>query len=371
MIDCIEAWRQRHEGRAIIVGKSVVAVALIAGCSWVPDAVNPVEWYKGIAGTLGDDEQPEIASPRRPDGSFPNVNSKADSERREPARGLVADRDNSKYAAPVKREPAPTKQLARKAPSPQATQTAQGTPSLERPMATARDDGPQAPPQVAMGGPPPRPDIPEVIPTRRTLLGDHYQRRLNESAAATNKNDPFATVPPPRPESSYNQPVHTYAVPAMAPVSYAAGYGNTMPAPASYAADYGNGAPELIPPRGVKTARGAKGAVIPSGPAASFQVAAVQFAADGDLTATDRAALKEVAQLQKRTGGVVRVLGQASPGAIAFVGLDPEMVAASRARTVARTLTSMGVPARKVLIASESPAAAGHDSAGARISIEY
>ncbi|CAA7621060.1 hypothetical protein [Magnetospirillum sp. SS-4] len=371
MIDCIEAWRRRHEGRAIIVGKSVVAVALIAGCSWVPDAVNPVEWYKGVADSFSDDEEPEVASPRRPDGSFPSVNSQpaAATGRKELAKGLVADRDNSKYAEAVKREPSPTKQLARKTP-PATTQTAQGVPSLDRPMATARDDGPQAPPQVAMGGPPPRPEIPETVPTRRSLLQDHYQQRLAQSAAATNKNDPFAAVPPSRPESSYNQPVHTYAVPAGAPVSYAAGYGNAMPA--GHAVDHGAAAPQLIPPKGVKTARGAKGAVIPSGPAASFQVASVQFGKDGDLTESDRAALREVAQLQKRTGGVVRVLGLSSPGAVSFVGLSPEMVAGARARTVARTLASLGVPARKVVTASDSAGlSGGPDDSGARISIEY
>ncbi|TAN79304.1 MAG: hypothetical protein EPN20_00510 [Magnetospirillum sp.] len=373
MFDCIEAWRQRNERRTLTVGKSVVAMALIAGCSWVPDAMNPVEWYRGVANTISSDERPDIASPRRPDGTFPNVNQAPDKDRKQPSKGLAADRENSKYAESARREPAPTKQLARRAPPAQAqTQVAQAPapqdgkgsyqPSLDRRMQTARDDGPSAPPRTASGGPPARADVPDAIPTRRTVLADHYQRRLAESAAATNKNDPFTGVPAARPESSYNQPVHTYAVPANAPV----GYGR-----AAYAADSGGGAPELVPPRGVKGMRGAKGAVIPSGPAASFEVASVQFGGNGGLTAGDRAALKDVAGLQRQTGGVIRIVGLAPSGAISFAGGDETAIATQRANAVAKALTGMGVPARKVLVAADPSGGMGFDDAGAKVSIEY
>ena len=379
MFDCIEAWRQRNERRALTVGKSVVAAALIAGCSWVPDAMNPVEWYKGISNTITSDERPEIASPRRPDGSFPNVNQTPDTERKSaPAKGLVADRENSKYAESARREPAATKQLAKKAPaaapqtqmaqsSPQtqaaAPQDGKGSyqPSLDRRMQTARDDGPSAPPGTAPSGPPARADVPDSIPTRRTVLSDHYAKRLAESAAATNKNDPFAGIPAARTEASYNQPAHTYAVPANAPVGYAR---------TTYANSYDNGsAPELVAPRGSKGTRGARGAVIPSGPAASFEVASVQFASNGGLTAADRAALKEVAALQRQTGGTVRILGLAPSGPISFAGGDDSAVAAQNARAVAKALTGLGVPARKVLVASD--ASGGFDDSGAKVSIEY
>ncbi|RAU20149.1 hypothetical protein CU669_19860 [Paramagnetospirillum kuznetsovii] len=375
MLDCIEAWRLRHERHAIIVGKSVVAAALIAGCSWVPDAANPVEWYKGIANTISSDETPEIASPRRPDGSFPDVTATPDQARKPLPKGLSADRENSKYAESVKREPAPTKQLAKRT-QPAQTQVAQASPgqsaaaqngkggyqpSLDRRMQGARDDGPNAPPSTAPGGPPARADVPDYIPTKRTVLSDHYAKRLAESAAATNKNDPFATVPPPRSEASYNQPVHTYAVPANAPV----GYGR-----AAYASDVSYGTPDLVAPRGTKAIRGTKGVSVPSGPAASFEVAAVQFGRDGGLTAADRAALKQVAQLQRQSGGVVRVLGLSSSGPISFVGGDDEEVATQRANMVAKALTGMGVPARKVLVAADT-ASGGYDDSGARVSIEY
>ncbi|MDO8605733.1 MAG: hypothetical protein Q7R40_04295 [Phaeospirillum sp.] len=346
-----------------------MAVALIAGCSWVPDAVNPIEWYKGAANAISSDEVPEIASPRRPDGSFPNVSQAPSTDRKQPSKGLAGDRDNSKYAETARREPNPTKQLVKKTPPAGQTQvaaeqTGKGTsqPSLDRRMQTARDDGPSAPPRVAPGGPPARADVPDAIPTRRTVLGEHYQRRLAESAAATNKSGAFDTVPPARSEASYNQPVHTYAVPANAPVGYAR---------AAYAADYGTGAPELVPPRGVKGTRGAKGAVIPSGPAASFEVASMQFGGNGGLTATDRATLKDVATLQRQTGGVIRIVGLAPSGPISFIGSDESDIAARRANAVAKALTGMGVPARKVLVAADSSGGVAFDDSGAKVSIEY
>ncbi|MBI3447016.1 MAG: hypothetical protein HY055_17030, partial [Magnetospirillum sp.] len=318
MFDCIEAWRRHHQRRTFAIGKSVVLAALIAGCSYVPDALNPVEWYKGVAGVFtGDEKSPEIASPRRPDGGFPDVNSAPDASGKPLAKGLAADRGNAKYAESVRREPAPTKQLAKRtgpaqtqvaeaAPQAQAqaktpaAQAADGKgsyqPSLDRRMQAARDDGPTASPRVAPAGPPARADVPDSIPTRRGLLAEHFQKRLAESAAATNKGDPFSGVPAARTQASYNQPVNTYAVPAAPPVG--------MSRSPAFAADTGDRAPQLIPPKGV---RGAKGVRVPSAPAAAFEVASVQFGPDSSLTAGDRSSLKDVAALQRQTGGMVRV----------------------------------------------------------------
>ncbi len=381
MFDSIEAWRHRYERRMIAIGKSVAAATLIAGCSWVPDAVNPVEWYKGVADAFSSDERPEIASPRRPEGGFPNVNGSSDAEHKTAATtatavpsGLNADRGNSKYTDSVRREPAPTKQLAKRQapPAPAQTQVAQATPvapaaaeaggkgsyqpSLDHRMQTARDDGPSTPPKVAPAGPPPRANIPDSVPTRRGVLAEHYQRRLAESAAATNKGDAFTGIPAPRPESSYNLPASAYAVPANAPAGYAGGFGSSEPgyAPA--------------PTRGT---RGARGAVVPSGPAATFQVAAVQFAGNSGLTAADRAALKDVARLQKQTGGTVRIVGYPPSGAVSFVGDDDGGAAQARANTVAKALAGMGVPARKLLVAADPAGPGGFDDTGASVSIEY
>lgn len=379
MFDCIEAWRRRNGRLTLKVGSSVALAALIAGCSYVPDALNPVEWYKGAAGMFDGDDAPVVAAPRRPDGSFPNVNE--GQARSAAGKGLAGDKGNAKYAESVRREPAPTKQLAKRtapaptqvaeapapaAPAPAAVAAAPADgrgsyqPSLDRRMQAARDEGPAAPPAVAPAGPPARAEIPESLPTRRGLLAEHYQKRLAESAVATNKGDPFTGVPAPRTQASYNQPAQAYAVPAQPPVG--------MSRSPAFAADSGERAVQLTPPKGV---RGVKGMVAPKGPAAQFEVASVQFGPGGGLTPADGAHLREVAALQKQTGGVVRIVGYATPGAVSFIGQDDSSVALGRAKAVAKSLTALGVPSRKIMIAADPAGASAFDDSGAKVSIEY
>ena len=373
MFDCIEAWRRRHERRTLAVGRSVAIAALIAGCSYVPDALNPVEWYKGVAGVFEGDAPPTVAAPRRPDGSFPNVNE-AGTKSSSSGKGLAGDKGNAKYAESVRREPAPTKQLAKKtqtaptqvaeapaqAQAPDASGKGSYQPSLDRRMQSARDEGPNAPPRTAPGGPPARAEVPDSVPTRRGLLAEHFQKRLTESAVATNKGDPFTGVPAARTQASYNQPVNTYAVPAQPPMG--------MSRSPSFAADTGDRAPQLVPPKGM---RGAKGMVAPKGPSALFDVASMQFGPNGGLTAADGAQLREVAALQRQTGGVVRIVGYPAPGAVSFVGQDDASIAMGRAKAVAKSLAALGVPARKIMVAADSAAASAFDDSGARVSIEY
>lgn len=379
MFDCIEAWRRRYERRTLAVSRSVAIAALIAGCSYVPDAINPVEWYKGVTGMFDGDDAPVVAAPRRPDGSFPNVNEAKSSTS---GKGLAGDKSNAQYAPSAKREPAPTKALAKKgapaqtqvaeAPAAGQAQVAQAPtsqdasgrgsyqPSLDRRMQAARDEGPNAPPRTAPGGPPARAEVPDTVPTRRGLLAEHFQKRLTESAVATNKGDPFTGVPAARTQASYNQPVNTYAVPAQPPVG--------MSRSPAFAADTGERAPQLVPPKGM---RGAKGMVAPRGPAAQFDVASLQFGPNGSLTAADGAQLREVASLQRQTGGVVRIVGYPSPGAVSFAGQDDASVALGRARAVAKSLTALGVPAKKIMVAADPTAPSAYDDSGAKVSIEY
>jgi hypothetical protein len=371
MFDCIEAWRRRYERRTLAVSRSVAIAALIAGCSYVPDAINPVEWYKGVTGMFDGDDAPVVAAPRRPDGSFPSVNDPV-GRSSSSGKGLAGDKGNAQYAASARREPAPTKQLAKKAPA--QTQVAEAPaapaqeasgkgsyqPSLDSRMQTARDEGPSAPPRTAPSGPPARAEVPDTIPTRRGLLAEHFQKRLAESAVATNKGDAFSGIPAARTQASYNQPVQAYAVPAPPPMG--------MSRSPAFAADTGERAPQLVPPKGI---RGAKGMVAPRGPAAQFDVASLQFGPSGGLTAADGAQLRDVAALQRQTGGVVRIVGYPSPGAVSFAGQDDASVALGRARAVAKSLTALGVPAKKILVAAEQTATSSFDDAGAKVSIEY
>lgn len=343
----------RTRQRALTAGKVIFAVSMLAGCSSVPDAINPVAWFDSK-------DEPAAAPPVA--GKVADAATKTADTRRDLAKGLPADKGNSKYAEPVRREVAPTKPLARRSPAPTDTQvaaapaegavppkptvTTQELPpppqvaqadtnrlSTDRRTAQARDDGPAAPPANVNMTPPAAADVPETVPVagrgRPKPLQDQFQRRLAESAQQT----------------------VTSGMVAMPQPSYASGYG------------YGSAEEEpihLVPPTGKRSVRGGgKGMAAPAPePAASFQVASVDFRANSsDLTAADRSSIAEVARLYRQTGGVVRVVGHA-PSTVRggdsvdqlMGGLDSSM---KRANAVAHELSKRGVPASKIMVGAD------------------
>lgn len=92
---------------------SVFGVIALAGCSAVPDAVNPVEWYKGAAGWFESEDEAEppaeatVVTELTPaaDESFPNLASVPEppvqtydpAQRQDIAEGLVADQEHASY----------------------------------------------------------------------------------------------------------------------------------------------------------------------------------------------------------------------------------------------------------------------------------
>lgn len=91
----------------------VFGVIALAGCSAVPDAVNPVEWYKGAAGWFDSEDEAEspaeatVVTEPTPaaDESFPNLASVPEppvqtydpAQRQDIAEGLIADREHASY----------------------------------------------------------------------------------------------------------------------------------------------------------------------------------------------------------------------------------------------------------------------------------
>ncbi|MBT5458236.1 MAG: OmpA family protein, partial [Rhodospirillaceae bacterium] len=100
---------RRACGRGFLIAG---ALALLGGCSSVPDAVNPVEWYKGTRDWVsGDDKAVEVKQAKAKampvpgaDKPFPKLNAVPDrpapsieAEREKMASSLVADRDSARY----------------------------------------------------------------------------------------------------------------------------------------------------------------------------------------------------------------------------------------------------------------------------------
>lgn len=371
----IRAGRLRVTYGAIVsVGRVAGLVAALAGCSSVPDAINPVEWYKGARDLITGDDSPEVAGAPPAEGNFPDVNAPSQSSD-EPADGLVGDTGHARYAAAVHREVTPTKQALRRSAPVQDTQTVQATaaqtaPSAAAPLqaaapapavrtvatasspnagasnaelqrqAIARADlGPTAPPAKAPDmAPPSRPDIPDSIAGsasagetvklhRPRLIDQEYQRRLAESSSTVVRSPAFDGVAVSGAPAGAEAPVH------------------------------------LHPPRG-GSGRGLA-APEPESASSSFQVAALDFAeGNAQLTAQDHAALAEVAKLARSTKGTVRVLGHSPAGYQAYgdVGSD-------RADAIAAELVRRGVPAGRIMVAGAPMPPGG--APGAQVFLDY
>lgn len=163
--------RRRVDGshrRALGAIAALLALsAVIGSCTWMPDAVNPVEWYKGAKSLVsGDDKQaPPADSAVKPmpgaDKPFPRLSTvperptaeqtqRAATERERVASTLAADRAEARYSDDVIRRqdetapplaappaeavtpvPPPLPQIAR-TPLPGATRRLPGVPSGQR-----------------------------------------------------------------------------------------------------------------------------------------------------------------------------------------------------------------------------------------------
>lgn len=333
-------------GVSLVVGtwaRSVTLLAFLAACSSVPDAVNPVEWYKGTRDLITGKDEPEVASSTP---AAKNAKPVATAEnRKDTPKGLVADSGNAQYAEPIRREVTPTRPLARKAPAanqPQVAAAAQAPAAAVQsaPLAPAQtqtaaaatraDQGPDGPVAMNMTPPPPA-DVPETVPMpgRPKRLQQHFEQRLAESAQQVVR--PGMVDMPQMARSSYGDDAPIHLVPP----------GSNNLAKSRSGGGKGLAAPQPAPM-----------------PAASFQVASVQFAGGAKLDRSDLVAIAEVAKLYKQTKGVVRVVGYApAPG---FGGYDPVSqvmggldASQARAEAVARELNRRGVPASKIMVAAD------------------
>ena len=368
MIASILIERARVKRRLAAISRAAMVSALVTGCSYVPDALNPVTWYDGIADMVSGDAPPELATPRKAQSQPDNGTAPADAAAKAPSpEGLGADHSHANYAGAVHRDVAPTKPLVRRAApaepevaaAPVAAPATVASSAIVTPAAPvsppgsvpdvtvqalkagARADlGPQSPPsQRPNMTPPARPDIPDQVaaapapaaqntvaltpPRGKFALDRQYQNRLNESAGVS--VDQSQVTPPSRLVGAEFEPVH------------------------------------LVPPGG----RG-KGLAAPQppAPANSFQVATLDFSGvSATLTAQDRKAIAQVVKLYRQTGGIIRIVGLPPQAATA-----DDMVDLERANAVAYELTRQGVPAGKLFVASDYPAA---DNAGARVFLDY
>jgi outer membrane protein OmpA-like peptidoglycan-associated protein len=102
---------QIRQARRRSVSLAILVALSTGGCSTVPDALNPVEWYKGTRDWISGEDEPQIAnkSEAKPvpgaDKPFPDLNTVPDrppqstaAERERTANSLIADRATARYS---------------------------------------------------------------------------------------------------------------------------------------------------------------------------------------------------------------------------------------------------------------------------------
>ncbi len=367
------------------MGAVIAAATLLAtlpACSSIPDAVNPVEWYKGARDWVSGDntneeakkaaaEAPEIPGQDRP---FPKVSSvpeaprkSSEEERNEAAESLIADRENARYTDEIIRRqtasavPSKNQAAARKSESSdRVKKSAKPTESKSATPAPAARPRPAPRMRAAPAAPPPARVRAEIVPPPVLPARPSAPPR------------PSLTPRPPRPP---RPPVATTSPPVAPPVAPPSRLVFGPPpsdiailqdrrfGPARAAPGNTLSIETLLPPRGVRQ-NPAPAPAIPSAPdPASLdpasQVAIVTFGqGSSKLSGTARRIIREVAEMQRQRGGRLHVIGHASSWTGDMNPVRHNMInfglSIDRANTVARELLRLGLTTREFSIGAMS-----------------
>lgn len=336
-----------HRQAGLTAGSTALMLILLAGCSSVPDAVNPVEWYRGateaVTGRSTSKEAREAAARKIEERDYPDnrviperPRVLSPEDRKDIADGLVADRANAKYTQErINRDGNPTRPLtAKPAQAGGATSPAQAGGSTSAPV----EAGPTAPA--------PSPEPAAVEPPRTRLAPADQQSEAPQAPS----------VPP-------QQVAHAPAAEAMPPVSAPA----PIPIPPPTAAAVPVTAPQPVAARqssavddafrrrlaqsapATTSATMADTAVVT--PASLATPSLTQVAVDfspGRTHLSDDAAddLEDLADAARRSGSRIRVVANALPTANTAKAMSQALaLAIRRADVVALELRRSGVPA--------------------------
>ncbi|WP_439514533.1 OmpA family protein [Oceanibaculum nanhaiense] len=383
---------------------ATAGLLLLAGCSSVPDAVNPVEWYKGATSLFEDDEAPATERPtaERPAAersgesqAYPNLGSvparpadiSSPSERRATQQGLVADRDQARYTdqqpanaidtgsssgasrtAPAA-APTPPPAVATPAPTaPAPTAPASATPTT----AETTPSAPSAarPPAARIAS---RAEPTETQSVGAAMLERRRQEVLAERAAAAEAADdskpPMAPATAPQPSAPQSTAPQSSAPAAMTasrtePQARTATeiYQEQFARSASPVATRSAEPTQTGGQTGAQTGTQSATAQDNAAPAASDRAGISYLAAtilfghgSTALDPSERETLRKIAAEYRKTGGTLRIVGHASSRTTDMRPLQHQLanfqVSVSRAETVAQELARLGVPARVMQVA--------------------
>lgn len=342
----------RSKARLVIGG---ALLWQLTGCSYVPDAINPISWYRNLTDVsdndqlgAGQNEQNLQSGSNQPYpnlGTVPPPPSTALStvDRDKLVNSLIADRNNAKYSnddlhagAPNVATALPAPGLAPAAAADVGTAPGPGGPTASAPSAPAAPAPPAPAAPAASASPSGAPATAQASPAQR--------RAPTRGSVA-----PPAELPLTSPSIS-EVPQGEAVTPAPPPPQ--------IPPPNQVALARPAGAPHLTPP--VKQASAAAETAPALGHAAiSYRVADVGFAAGSALLGDKlHATIAEIVKLHGENGGTIRIIGhgEAAGADAAIAGLN---LALDRAQAVAIALTDSGVPAQDIAVEAAPVAARG------------
>ena len=372
---------------SLSVSASVLVFSLLGACSSIPDAVNPVEWYRSTVDMLSsDDETTDGMSETAQNDSVPGANSAFPDINDVPSssgassvlssdgtgQGLIADPNKPEYATSIDRQSGdglgePANQVAQVAESDlQPAPPPQPVIPVEA-SSTMSELPPPEPEIMAQAGQPSteiaqvrQADISNLLVIETGVLPsgesyDEYRARLmaglNQTgssfttlnaipAATTNisaQNTSFST-------QSMNSGTLIISSLGVHNSGQYAQYSNVQPASDRSNAGYmkvttQNGMPVLY--------------------SNSVRIATVHFSnGSSRLDNNDRKVLRQVIALQKQNGGVIQIIGHASSRTKSMEPIRHKMVnyqvSASRADAIANAMVRLGAVKETIMIGAVS-----------------
>ncbi|MEQ8664310.1 MAG: OmpA family protein [Rhodospirillales bacterium] len=363
--------------RRLPILAGVAVVLLISGCSSVPDAVNPVEWYRSTVDAFSDDEDAagdETATAEQEvpgaDKEFPKLSSVPErpSAQANLSEGLVADPNAPKYApsvalqgeddgatVPVAEAPEAPAVPVEPVASDTMTETASGNQDMEAPEPSF--SAPEEPEIASTSGTAassmndvssqakPMSSTPLVIQPGRLPSGETYE----EYRARLMKGLEQSGM------SSF-QPVTGIT----AARSDDGGLGTVVVSSFGIEEQAGGGGSFSVDSDGVSDAGFRRlnrdGQLLGAG---SVKVATIHFSnGSDDLDNRDIHVLRQVASLYAQNGGTVRIIGHASSRTRNMDEVRHKLVnyrmSADRADAVASALVRMGLPKEAIYVGAAS-----------------
>jgi outer membrane protein OmpA-like peptidoglycan-associated protein len=337
--------------RYLFLSVTFVAIISLAGCSSLPNTINPAEWYKSTINLIsGEDVQNEKSGTQTDkaktyqrgmqsnkakkilsgEASIPKLSSVPKRPSSPIMKGLVSDKQKRKYAEPIARQGEASQMMAQQAPrpAPQPQQTSDVTalqkapPAIPASPVTSSQIAPPISkrPAVTYSSIQPKSfSLTRPTPSTPTMRGNAFKSMAD---------DPFATVV----VSSDGVDVKSISAPT-----------DVLAQAQSVASKPKDFAPNL---RQSKVINGTKVATI------LFQTGS------SGLSGNDRKIIGQVVQLHQQRGGKVTVVGHASSRTRNMDPINHKMVnygvSVNRADRIAKELRKMGMAPESIIVDARS-----------------